>query len=65
MDFAALTTTCTQIDIKKLFTNGFNTGHGYLREPNTIQTAAALTCIAIQSNQNDQHKPIWFNCAFE
>ena len=54
-DFAALTTTCTQIDIKKLFTGGFNTGHGYLREPNTIQTAAALTCIAIQSNQNDQH----------
>lgn len=55
LDFAALTTTCTQIDIKKLFTGGFNTGHGYLREPNTIQTASALACIAIQSNQCDQH----------
>ncbi len=55
LDFAALTTTCTQIDIKKLFTGGFSTGHGYLREPNTIQTASALACIAIQSNQNDQH----------
>lgn len=55
MDFFAWTTTCTQIDIKKLFTNGFNTGHGFLREPGSIQTAAALACIAIQSNQNDQH----------
>ena len=56
LDFAALTTTCCQIDIKTLFTNGFNTGHGYLREPGSIQTASALACIAIQSNQNDQHK---------
>ena len=55
MDFYTLTTTCTQIDILKLFKNGFNTGHGFLREPNSIQTAAALTCIAIQANQNDQH----------
>ena len=55
LDFLSLTTTCCQIDIKKLFTNGFNTGHGYLREPGSIQTASALACIAIQSNQNDQH----------
>lgn len=55
LDFAALTTTCTQIDIKTLFTGGFNTGHGYLREPGSIQTASALACIAIQANQNDQH----------
>lgn len=55
-DFFSLTTTCCQIDIKELFTNGFNTGHGYLREPGSIQTASALACIAIQSNQNDQHK---------
>lgn len=64
LDFAALTTTCTQIDIKTLFTGGFNTGHGYLREPGSIQTASALACIAIQANQNDQHKPNRFNCAF-
>ena len=55
LDFFAWTTTCCQIDIKKLFTGGFNTGHGFLREPNSIQCAAALACIAIQSNQNDQH----------
>ena len=54
-DFYALTTTCTQIDIIKLFQGGFSTGHGHLREPNDIQSYAALACIAIQSNQNDQH----------
>lgn len=55
MDFLTLTTTCCQIDIEKLFKNGFSTGHGYLREPNSIHSYAALACIAIQSNQNDQH----------
>lgn len=55
MDFLTLTTTCTQIDIIELFKGGFSTGHGVLREPNSITTYSALTCIAIQSNQNDQH----------
>ncbi|MDR0490619.1 MAG: anaerobic ribonucleoside triphosphate reductase [Oscillospiraceae bacterium] len=55
LDFLTLTTTCTQIDIKKLFKGGFSTGHGNLREPNDIASYAALACIAIQSNQNDQH----------
>ncbi len=55
LDFFSLTTTCCQIDIKKLFAGGFNTGHGFLREPNSIQSYSALACIAIQSNQNDQH----------
>ncbi len=54
-DFYALTMTCCQIDLKKLFTGGFSTGHGYLREPNDIRSYAALACIAIQANQNDQH----------
>ncbi|MBQ5326040.1 MAG: anaerobic ribonucleoside triphosphate reductase, partial [Oscillospiraceae bacterium] len=54
-DFYALTTTCTQIDIKRLFKDGFSTGHGFLREPNDIASYSALACIAIQSNQNDQH----------
>lgn len=54
-DFYTLTTTCCQIDIHKLFKNGFSTGHGYLREPNDIASYSALACIAIQSNQNDQH----------
>ena len=55
LDFLTLTTTCCQIDIGKLFKDGFSTGHGFLREPNDIQSYAALACIAIQSNQNDQH----------
>ncbi len=55
MDFLTLTTTCCQIDIAKLFRGGFSTGHGHLREPNDIHSYSALACIAIQSNQNDQH----------
>ena len=55
MDFYTLTTTCCQIDLQNLFHNGFSTGHGVLREPNDISSYAALACIAIQSNQNDQH----------
>ena len=55
LDFLTLTTTCCQIDLLKLFHNGFSTGHGFLREPNDISSYAALACIAIQSNQNDQH----------
>ena len=55
LDFYTLTTTCCQIDIIKLFKDGFSTGHGVLREPNDISSYSALACIAIQSNQNDQH----------
>ena len=55
LDFYSLTMTCCQIDLKKLFKNGFNTGHGHLREPRDIRSYAALAAIAIQSNQNDQH----------
>ncbi len=55
MDFYTLTETCCQIDIIQLFKDGFATGHGFIREPNDIRTYCALVCIAIQSNQNDQH----------
>jgi len=56
MDFLAMgTTTCMQIDLNKLFKNGFSTGHGHLREPKDIMSYSALAAIAIQSNQNDQH----------
>lgn len=54
-DFYTLTETCCQIDLIKLFHNGFSTGHGYLREPNDIRSYAALACIAIQANQNEMH----------
>ena len=55
MDFYMLTETCCQIDLLKLFKNGFSTGHGYLREPNDIRSYASLACIAIQANQNEMH----------
>ena len=55
LDFYGWTTTCCQIDLLKLFADGFNTGHGHLREPKSIGSYAALAAIAVQSNQNDQH----------
>ena len=56
MDFLAMgTTTCMQIELDKLFKNGFSTGHGYLRSPQDIMSYSALAAIAVQSNQNDQH----------
>lgn len=54
-DFYALTETCCQIDFKALAECGFSTGHGFIRPPQSIQSYAALACIAIQANQNDQH----------
>ena len=55
LDFLTLTTTCCQIDLIKLFKDGFSTGEGFIREPQSIGSYAALAAIAIQSNQNDQH----------
>ena len=56
MDFMPMgTTTCCQIDLNELYKNGFSTGHGHLRTPNSIMSYASLAAIAIQSNQNDQH----------
>ncbi len=56
LDFWAMgTTTCTQIDLNKLFKSGFSTGHGFLRTPNSIASYTALAAIAIQANQNEQH----------
>ena len=56
MDFLAMgTTTCCQIDLSRLFKNGFDTGHGYVRPPQDISTYSSLAAIVIQANQNDQH----------
>ncbi|MDE6961805.1 MAG: anaerobic ribonucleoside triphosphate reductase, partial [Lachnospiraceae bacterium] len=54
-DFYMLTETCCQIDLIKLFKDGFSTGHGYIRQPRSIASYAALACIAIQANQNEMH----------
>lgn len=56
MDFYPTgTTTCCQIPLKKLLKDGFDTGHGHMREPNNIMSAMALTSIILQANQNQQH----------
>ncbi|MBQ9684583.1 anaerobic ribonucleoside triphosphate reductase [Candidatus Saccharibacteria bacterium] len=56
LDFMATgTLTCCQTDPLKFFERGFNTGHGYLRMPQSIGTAAALAAIILQANQNEQH----------
>lgn len=54
-DFYLLTETCCQIDLQKLFKGGFSTGHGFLRDPQSIESYAALACIALQANQNEMH----------
>lgn len=54
LDFSYITLNCCQIDLSKLFRGGFSTGHGFLREPNSIRAAASLACIVLQANQNDQ-----------
>jgi ribonucleoside-triphosphate reductase len=47
--------TCLQIPLSKLLKEGFNNGHGHIRAPKGIKTAAALSAIILQSNQNDMH----------
>lgn len=56
LDFWATgTLTCCQSDPLVLFEKGFNTGHGFLRTPNSIGSYSALTAILLQANQNEQH----------
>lgn len=55
LDFYKLTVTCCQIDFKKLSKGGFNPGHGFVREPQSIASYATLAAIAIQSDQGDCH----------
>lgn len=52
-DFSIITSNCLTIDLLKLMKGGFSTGHGHVREPNSIRSAASIACIAIQSSQND------------
>lgn len=56
LDFYATgTTTCCQIPLGKILKQGFNTGHGHMREPQDIKSAMALASIILQANQNQQH----------
>ena len=53
LGWGTTTMTCVQIDLPKLFKDGFSTGHGYLREPSNIKTAFLQSAIASQSSQID------------
>ena len=53
LDSYNLTTNCLHIDTGKIFENGFNTGYGTIRKPKRIESAAELSCILLQSSQND------------
>lgn len=55
LDFYGKTVTCNQNPLGLLLAEGFNTGHGYIRSPRRIGSAAALACIILQSAQNDMH----------
>lgn len=55
LDFYGKTLTCLQIPLFKLLSEGFNTGHGYIRPPKRTSTATALAAIILQSSQNDMH----------
>jgi len=49
------TLTCLQIPLGRMLKDGFNSGHGTIRSPKSIRSAAALAAIILQSNQNDMH----------
>ena len=53
LDYYSKTLNCLQIDLSRLFREGFNTGYGYIRPPKRIASAAAQAAIILQSNQND------------
>lgn len=53
LDFFGLTANCIFLPADQLLDRGFSTGHGSLRTPSTIGTAATQAAIIIQSNQND------------
>ncbi len=55
LDYYAKTLNCLQIDLKNLFQKGFHTGNGWIRPPQRIYSAAALSAIILQSNQNDMY----------
>jgi len=54
LDSYNLTYNCSQIPLSKMLKNGFNGGEGYIRAPKRISTAADLTCILVQTCQNEQ-----------
>ena len=53
LDSYNLTTNCLHIPTGEVLQKGFNTGYGTIKKPKRIETAAELSCILMQSTQND------------
>lgn len=53
LDSYNLTTNCLHIPTREVLEKGFNTGYGTINAPKRIETAAELSCILLQSTQND------------
>ena len=53
LDSYNLTINCLHIPTKEILEKGFNTGYGTINPPKRIETAAELSCILLQSSQND------------
>lgn len=53
LDSYNLTINCLHIPTKEILERGFNTGYGTISPPKRIETAAELSCILLQSSQND------------
>lgn len=55
LDFYPMgTTESCEIDLEKLFTDGFSTENSSIREPQNIFTYSVLSIIAVSGNQKDQ-----------
>ena len=55
LDSYNLTTNCLHIPTGEVLSRGFNTGYGTIKAPKRIETAAELSCILLQSTQNDMY----------
>ncbi|MGL4739201.1 MAG: anaerobic ribonucleoside-triphosphate reductase [Sarcina sp.] len=53
LDSYNLTVNCLHIPTGEMLGKGFNTGYGTINPPKRIETAAELSCILLQSTQND------------
>lgn len=53
LDSYNLTINCLHIPTREILEKGFNTGYGTIKAPRRIETAAELSCILLQSSQND------------
>lgn len=53
LDSFNLTINCLHIPTGEVLRRGFNTGYGQINPPKRIESAAELSCILLQSSQND------------